>query len=421
MSGTERYVVLGLAPPRSTWFRDVSQWAHAGVLPVEFVKCLSIEELRARLSSTRPHSAVLVDAALPGVDRDLIETARRRECAVVVVGSDGGLVGDDALPAVFSPADLTSALAGRARLINRADALPGLLADEPPAAWRGGTAMVCGPGGAGTSTVAIALAQGLADAGQATVLADLALRAEQAMLHGAPDVGPGIQELAEGHRAGSLSLAQLVALSWHVEARGYHLLLGLRRRRSWPSIRPRAFELAFDSLRRAFDAVVVDADDDLEGEAEGGSVDVEERHVMARTAARHADAVFVVGQPGMKGIHALLAVVAEVTDFGVPVDRLVPVINQAPRLPRARAEIARALAELGGGDALAGPYALAGPLFLPRRSVDRDLRDGTRLAEALSEPLAAAYLAVIDRVGRRPGVLTQPVAVVPGTIGSWSA
>jgi hypothetical protein len=421
MSGTERYVVLGLAPPRSAWFRDVSQWAHAGLVPVEFIKCVSAEELRARLSSTRPHSAVLVDACLPGLDRELLETARGRDCAVLVVGSGGGPADEGVLPASFSPAELTAALAGQARLIGRADALPGLLKVEPPAAWRGSTVMVCGPGGTGTSTVAIALAQGLADSGQATLLADLALRAEQAMLHGAPDVGPGVQELAESHRAGSLSPAEVVALTWHVEDRRYHLVLGLRRRRSWPSIRPRAFELAFDSLRRAFDVVVVDADDDLEGEAEGGSVDVEERHVMARTAARHADAVFVVGQSGMKGIHAVLAAVAELADFGVPVDRLMPVINQAPRLPRARAEIARALAELGGGDGSRGSDGLVGPLFLPRRAVDQALRDGARLPAALSDPLAAAYQSVIDRVGRRLSVVTQPVAIVPGTIGSWSA
>jgi hypothetical protein len=239
------------------------------------------------------------------------------------------------------------------------------------------------------------------------------------MLHGAPDVGPGVQELTEAHRARSLSPAELVAMTWHVEARGYHLLLGLRRRRSWASLRPRAFELAFDSLRRAFDVVVADADADLEGEAEGGSVDVEDRHVMARTTARQADAIFVVGQAGMKGVHSLLAVLADLREYGVPGDRLVVVINQAPRLPRARAEIAKALAELGGDGECAG--GLAGPLFLPRRPVDHALRDGTRLPTSLIEPLAAAYHAVIDRVGRRPGAVAQPAAIVPGTIGSWSA
>src|SRR5437667_3955566 len=36
----------------------------------------------------------------------------------------------------------------------------------------------------------------------------------------------------------------------------------------------------------------------------GGSIDVEERHHFARTAVTQADAVFVVGNPTMKGIHS---------------------------------------------------------------------------------------------------------------------
>ncbi len=417
MSGSERYVVLGLAPPRSDWFRDVAQWAHAGMVPVEFVKCVSPDELRARLSSARPHSAVVVDRALPGLDRDLVDAARRRNCAVIAVGAGGGdLAFDAVLPLRFAPTELTGALAAHARPIGRADALPGLLDSEPAAAWRGTTVMVCGPGGTGSSTIAIALAQGLARSGQATALADLSLRGEQAMLHGAPDVGPGIQELTEAHRSATLSPTEVVAMTWQVEARGYHLLLGLRRRRSWPTVRPRAFERAFDALRRAFDIVVADTDDDLEGEAEGGSVDVEERHVMTRTVARHADVVFLVGAPGMKGVHALLSVVSEFVDFGVPVDRLVLVVNQAPRNPRARAEISRALSDLAGSAA-----GVASPLFLPRRPIDQALRDGTRLPAPLTDPLARVYQAVLGRVGHRPSEGGRPVAVVPGAIGSWSA
>lgn len=418
MAGTERYVVLGLAPPRSSWFRDVAQWAHTGVAPIEFVKCVSVDELRARLGSSRPHSAVVVDSGIPDLDRDLVDLARRRQCAIIAIGASRRELDVDAvLPSRFAPVELTGALAAHAQPIDRADALPGLLDPDPPAAWRGATVAVCGPGGTGTSTIAIALAQAMAHSGQTTLLADLSLRGEQAMLHGAPDVGPGVQELTEAHRAVTLSPAEVVAMTWHVEARGYHLLLGLRRRRSWPAVRPRAFELAFDALRRAFDVVVADTDDDLEGEAEGGSADVEDRHIMARTTARHADVVFVVGVPGMKGLHALLTVVSEFVDFGVPADRLVPVINQAPRLPRARAEIARALAELAGGLA----DGIPGPLLLPRRPIDQALHDGARLPGSITEPLAGAYQAVLDRVGRRPSDRGQPVAIVPGTIGSWSA
>ena len=46
----ERYVVLGLAPARSAWFRSVGLWANSGALPAEFLKCMSAEEMRARLA-----------------------------------------------------------------------------------------------------------------------------------------------------------------------------------------------------------------------------------------------------------------------------------------------------------------------------------------------------------------------------------
>ncbi|MDQ1375241.1 MAG: hypothetical protein QOJ09_2579, partial [Actinomycetota bacterium] len=67
--GAERYVVLGLGLPRSPWFSAVAHWATAGSIPIEFVKCVSVEDLGARLRSGRRFSALLVDAGMPGLDR----------------------------------------------------------------------------------------------------------------------------------------------------------------------------------------------------------------------------------------------------------------------------------------------------------------------------------------------------------------
>jgi hypothetical protein len=57
----ERYVLLGLAPARAAWFRAVGSWANSGAPPAEFVKCLSAEEVGARLTSGRPFSALVAD------------------------------------------------------------------------------------------------------------------------------------------------------------------------------------------------------------------------------------------------------------------------------------------------------------------------------------------------------------------------
>src|SRR5207245_2518522 len=61
----DRFVVLGVASARAPWFRAVSQWAHAASVPLEFLKCLSPEEVRARLGSGQPLSALRADAGVP--------------------------------------------------------------------------------------------------------------------------------------------------------------------------------------------------------------------------------------------------------------------------------------------------------------------------------------------------------------------
>ncbi|MGH3666635.1 MAG: hypothetical protein ACRDU8_11210, partial [Egibacteraceae bacterium] len=353
----DRFVLLGLARARSVWFRVVAQWATSAAIPAEFVKCVSGEELGAHLVGGRAYSAVLLDAGLPSVDRDLIQAARDSGVVVLVV-EDGrarrdwtALGAAAVLPPDFDREHLLESLATHTSMVGGGDALPGTRPEayDPGDVREGRVIAVCGPGGTGASTAAIALAQqlGADPKGEGPVLlADLSLRAEQAMLHDARDIVPGVQELVEAHRGRSPGPEEVRSLTFEVTARHYHLLLGLRRSRYWATVRPRSFEAAFESLRRAFGTVVCDIDADFEGEEEGGSVDLEERHVMARVPAQRADAVVVVGRPGVKGLHSLVRVLAEVLDLGVPTTRIVPVVNGAPRSPRARGEMTAALAQL---------------------------------------------------------------------------
>ena len=427
----ERYVVLGLARPRAEWFRSVGRWSTTAALPAEFVKCLSVEELRARLAGGRPCSAALLDGNLPIVDRDLVRAVREAGAVVLVVDDraqrrDWLSLGVAAvLPSTLTREALLDALATHASIVGvptpaRLDAAAPADVEVLP-----GTSMVaavCGPGGTGASTVAAALCQGLADDPRhhgGVLLADLARNAEQAMLHDVRDVVPGVQELVEAHRSGRPARHQVEALTFHVVERGYHLLLGLRRARYWSTLRPAAFEAAFDSLRRTFGVVVCDISADFEGDDVGGSVDVEERNLMARTAAGCADVVFAVGRPGVKGLHALVRVLADLSDFGVPPRRIVPVLNVAPRHPRGRAELAAALSDLSL-PALGGE-STAGPVFLPPRRVEEALRDAVRLPAPLASLLAGAFTATVERAGPvGVQVSPEPVPVVPGSLGRWT-
>lgn len=428
----ERFVVLGVAQVRSPWFREVARWATSAMLPVEFVKAMSVEEARVRLRSGRGYSALLVDDSLAGVDRDLVELAREGGCAVVVVDSGrsprawGELGASAVLPATFGRDELVQVLVQVATPITRTTgASPAQARDASLPGFRGRLVAVTGPGGTGRSTVAAAIAQGLGGDPRnldLVCLADLSLHAEQAMLHGATDVVPGVVELVESHRAGAPSIDEVRRLTWHVAERGYHLLLGLRRHRDWTTVRPRAFAAGLDGLRRGFRVVVADVDADLEGEQTTGSLDVEERNALARTTVLAADLVVVVGLPGMKGLHSLLRTTRDLLAHSVPGDRLLPLVNRAPKGPRARAELTAAFGELldGGGAA----HGVPTPVHLAeRRRLDEVLRDGARLPDAWLTPIAGTVQALLDRAADEPAPAREDgelLPVRPGTLGSWT-
>lgn len=425
---SERYVALGLARVRAPWFSEVARWATSGSLAMDFVKTVSVEEVRARLDGGRPFSALLVDGGLPGVDRDLLELARERGCAPIVVvdgpARDWAAIGAvDTLAAGFGRTELEAVLAEHATPIGRADELPGQV--EAPAdagGFRARVVAVTGPGGTGRSVVAMAVAQGMAGEPEHTdtvVLADLALDADQALLHDARDVIPGVLELVEAHRSGIPSPEDVRSLTFDIADRRYRLLLGLRRHRDWTALRPRALRSALDGLRRSFTLVVADVDDDLEGEASTGSSDVEDRNLLARAAVELADVVVVVGAPGPKGVHSLLRVVRDCLAAGVDAERLVPVVNRVPRGRTARVEVVRAFTDLL---AASNPgHGVLSPVLLPeRRGLDDVLRDGVPLPDVLVAPVAAAVAGRLDAVPERGGPSRpQPVLVEAGSLGSW--
>ncbi len=397
---TDQFVVLGVARVRSTWFRDLSQWSTSAALPVDFVKCISLEEVRARLGSGRAFSALLIDAALPGLDRDLTDAAHATGCAVVAIDDgrarhDWHQLGVDAVLSEPAPRDtVLSTLHEHARPVSTFTTEVDLTSREPEfAGWRGRLVTVIGGGGVGTSTMAMAAAQGLATDvrhGGLILLADLARRGDLALLHDSGDVVPGVQELVEAYRARALTPDDVRALTFVCPDRGYHLLLGLRRPRDWSALRPRAFEAAIAGLTHTFRMTVADVDADLEGEEDGGSIDVEERNVMARSAVARADAVAIVGTGSVAGLHRLTRVIDEVLRFGVDSERVLVVVNRATRAPRLRAEITSAIAS--SMTALQGrSVALASPLFVPeRRRLDEAHRDAVPLPRSLVEPIGAA-------------------------------
>ena len=134
--------------------------------------------------------------------------------------------------------------------------------------------------------------------------------------------------------------------------------------------------------------MVADVTGDLEGEAETGSTDVQERNHMARGTTARSDAVVVVGAAGPTGQKAFDATVAAVADHLGDASRTVRVLNG----PHTGTRL---------GDAIA---------------VGR-LAPGDDLA-AWGRPVADAVSALIG-AGTAPRQPPKPTLVAPGSIGQW--
>ena len=349
------------------------------------------------LTGSRPWWVVLIDGSNPGADRDLIALAEQSGARPLVVDVSQGSIDWRALGARatlstdFSQDDLTAAVA--------LDSLP---ATEP----RRDHPLVCvtGPGGTGASTVSIAISQGLSASGGSVLLADLCRNAELHVLHHLDSERPWIGDLVEAHRTSAPEPARLRELPTLV-ARGYHVLPGLRRSVGWSSLRPRALEATLQGLRNAYDFVVSDVDADLEGQAEGGSFDVEERNALARTAVANSGVVVVVGGPGAKGAHSLLRVLGELWSHGVEPDHTIAVVNRGDQVSLDR--LGAALDRLGAGQTR--------KLFLPSLELEPALLTGEALPSAFVEPVTQAVLTTAGGPGAQPP--SVPEKIVPGSLG----
>lgn len=421
----ERYVLLGLGRARADWSGRLGNWATTGAVPGEFVRCMSPAQVRARLGSGRAWSAVLLDGDVPGVDRDLIATVRSHGAAVLVVATDArewqDLGADGVLPPSFDRPHLLDLLDQHASMIGDSVATADGDTDEDPR-LPGHLVAVTGASGVGSSVAAVALAQGLASGTDDVLLADLCRVADQAMLHDSGVVVPSVQDLVDAHRVARPRGQNVVTQTFRIDERGYRLLLGLRRPRQWPTIRPRAFASTLDSLLRIFDLVVADVEPDVEGEEDTGSIDVEERHLMSRSTLLRAHVVVLVGREGIKGVHGQVRVLLDLLHLGVPAGRILPVITCAPRNPRTRADITQALHALAASTLGGAADRLASPIFLPSRRVDDALRDGVALPRPLPDTLAGAVRGLLARVHEQGPIdplvdAPRPEPVVPGSLG----
>lgn len=425
MSGA-RYVVVSLTRTRQAWCTEVARWATSGAAPVELVTCMSADEVLAVLGSGRRISALLADAGAPRLDRELIHATAIAGAPTIVV-TDGRVQRDweslgcaAVIGAQFDLDRLLEVLEDRCELVHDDLRVAARVRIDEAPTGRATTIAVTGPGGTGSSTIAMCIAQSLGDGTtRGVALVDGVRRGDLAMYHDVGDVIPGLPELVDAHRVDTVDPEEIRRLFFRITERSYDVLLGLRRPQDWVSLRPRSVGAALDGLRVAYDAIVVDVDADLEGESATGSIDVEDRHSVTRTATARADLVVVVGTPGLKGLHDLLRLTDELALSGVPAERILPVLNRSTRTPTTRAATTSALGRLAGGPA--GPASLPA-LHLPTcRRLEQAHRQVGRLPERLCRPLGRSVRQVLLDSGPRAAAEAADAAISPGDLGVRSS
>ena len=428
----EHFVVLGVARPRTAWLTDVGRWATSSLLPIEFIRCVSIDEVRSRLYSDRRFSALLLGEDCTGVDRDVIETARDAGCVPIVITDStprrdwAALGAADTLSQPVTPQQLLAALRAHAIGVDHRSpiAIDETSVDSSPT---GRLIAVLGPGGSGTSTTAMAIASHLAvqpsrsheSTPTRVGLIDASLNADQALLHDLGDVVPGLQELVDLHRTANPTNDEIRNFFWFSPRHGYDVLPGLRRHRDWSTLRRRTTLAALASIHRSFEFVVADADADFEGESQTGSIDIEDRNLLARELASNADLVVLTVRAGITGLSRALHDLRELAELGVETQRILLVVLGAPRSTRHRSELSRTILRLF--DEAVPSHSLPTPVMVPlRRDLEPFLHDGTPPPRSAFGSITAAVsdrLQQIEPRNPKPSFQAAPIAIIPGHLG----
>jgi hypothetical protein len=280
-------------------------------------------------------------------DRDLVAKLHRRGIVVFAVIDHQTSVAtppgvDDEIDQNNFESGILSALTRSARSVPSATHYPAAAPIHGLCPIHGQTIAVVGAPGTGTSVVAAGLAQSFAqsfcetrklpisaDARAEVVLADLRRRPSQATIH----------ELIDAHRFATLTAPDTRAFCFEVPAMGYDLLTGLRSRHLASTFQHPTILESLHSLANAYTVAVVEIDDEFDGEADTGSIDIEERNALARTTLFAADHVVVTGRASKQGLRDLSAGIEALISFGIPTSAIYPVVNFAPADEPVQAQI----------------------------------------------------------------------------------
>ncbi len=320
-------------------------------------RCVDHGELLGTALRDRPR-AVLVDASLPWVDRDLVTTLRRSGTEVIAIGNSArplGQIGvhclapdasaDAVAAAVFAldpvgPASADSAKTAAGTMGGVTTAL-----NAPDSDRTAGRLLVVwgGAGAPGRTTVAIHLAVEAARAGHSTLLIDAdvwsASIAQTLELDEAPSVAQAARLAADGWPESITTCVQ-------TGPDGLGVLTGLARAELWPEVREQAWRAVLAAAVVAYDFVIVDAAAPIE-EDEGLVFDRVpfRRNLVTTVALERADEIVMVAAADPVGLRRAVVAHRSWTERATPVHEFRVVLNRAPRAGRRLQDCSRMVSD----------------------------------------------------------------------------
>ena len=250
---------------------------------------------------------------------------------------------------------------------------------------------VVGPGGVGTSTIAMALAQGLSQMGESSLLVDARLRGEQAFLNDARSNAVGISDLIRASRISHLERRDLDPYLEWVSTRGYFLLKSGRTRRDWLGWDQDSICSALETLTGNFKYLVIDVGCDFEGSSDTGSTDIESRNLFGRISIARSSLVVLVGTDDTKGIFSLASINREISLSELTKSPSLFVMNrcESSRLKRAmdQQELIRILSASANPKEPRTDRGQAEVIYIPSRHIDSIIADVLALPRWMVEPL----------------------------------
>ena len=419
------FSLVTVAPPRTDWITRLTAWSNEGSLGVEVIRCISLEELRARIGSIQRFSAAIIDESMIGLDRDLLMLARETGCATIVITKGiarhdwESLGGSGTITDPFGPEDLLHALRCWAEPTDRHDLhrpTEVLTTDtiDAPTAPLAPLVAVVGAGGTGTSTAAAALAQGFS-ATLAVTLVDAALDGSLALMLGSTNLTPSLQQLVEAHRLATPAPEDLVSFLHPCPHHHFFLVPGLRRHRDWTSLGTHAVGASVVSLRRTCQLLIADIDPDFEGESETGSFDIGDRNSLSRIITRSADAILVTGRPDLVGVSRLVRIISDLIELGVGAGRIRIVMLGGGRRALGTGETRRAIEQLLRE--LQPSHNPPPTAFLDfPKGLDSLLLDARPLPELFVNSLRSIVDSVLGSEWPTPAT-SDPIPIAPGSLG----